>query len=568
MTRSTAKRRKKTQIQKCKYDLLGGFDPHLQAGDQYVYDHAKGMRAVRFIEGELTFTKGVWKGKPFTLKPWQRQFILCLFGWIDKDTKFRRFSMCLLYIPRKNGKSQLVSAIANFVFHLDEEPDNEIYIAAKTSGQASTLYNMARLMNEQNPLLDSEVEYNKTEKATKKLEDETIMKVVSSDGEAIHSTSPGLGIVDELHTQKKNTVISALMTGMGARQQPLYIEVTTASIIGENICNQRVGLAREVISGEKHFPTFMPVVFEKRPEEEWDDPKTWARVNPSYPEHPSHQTLMNECMLAKLSKVDELDFRQYHLNEQVSAEHAWLDIDQWNQGQKAFTEEELEGQKCFASVDLAQKADLVCVAYYFPELRYIKKTAFIPRRAIKKGFKENRELYQKWYEQKVLKFAGERRIDYDVIVDEVLEADSKYDIIQVAYDPWNAHQFSVMLFNAGMDIVQFPQNMRTMNEPSKEFEAMIIEGSLYHDDPILDWMAGHVHVYRDNNENIKPVKPPDAEAKKIDGIICAIMAIGVANAYDEEGEESIYNTRDLEVIDMDEGDDDDKNTDEEEELII
>lgn len=544
------KRRKKNTEQQCEYDLLGGFNPYLQAGQDYEYIHEKGMRAVNFIEGELTFTKGIWKGKPFTLKPWQRQFILCLFGWYNKKTGKRRFSMCLLYIPRKNGKSELVAAIANFVFHLDEEPDNELYVAAKTAGQASTLYNMARLMNEQNPELDATVEYHKTNKTTKKIEDETIMKVVSSDGEAIHSTSPGLAIVDELHAQKKNTVISALMTGMGARQQPLYIEVTTAAIAGDNICNRRVQLARDIISGEKIMPTFMPVVFEKKEEDPWDDPKTWAKVNPSYPEHPSHESLMNECMLAKLSKTDELDFRQYHLNEQVADENAWLDMEQWEAGKQAINEEDLEGLQCFAAVDLAQKVDLVAVSYYFPAINYLKVNCYIPQRAMKAGMKENRRRYQEWYEMGKLRIAGGKRIDYDIILDDLLEASDRYDVLEVAYDPWNAHQFSNSMVNAGFDIVKFPQNMGTLNEPSKEFEAMIVGNTLVHsnEDPVLDWMAGNVHIYRDSSENVKPIKPSEDPSRKIDGIVAGIMAIGIANAYDEEGKESIYNTQDLLVL--------------------
>ena len=96
---------------------VAGFDPDATKGAcEFNGDAAK--KAVRFFEAGLTHTKGKWAGQRFTLEPWQDAFIRTLFGWQRKDGT-RRFRTAFLFIPRKNGKSQLAAAIANFVLLCD-----------------------------------------------------------------------------------------------------------------------------------------------------------------------------------------------------------------------------------------------------------------------------------------------------------------------------------------------------------------------------------------------------------------------------------------------------------------
>ena len=49
------------------------------------------------------------------------------------------------------------------------------------------------------------------------------------------------------------------------------------------------------------------------------------------------------------------------------------------------------------------------------------------------------------------------------------------------------------------------------------------------DDKLLTWMAGNTVTRTDPAANIKPDKSGD-QTKKIDGIVAAIMALGVAHA--------------------------------------
>ena len=118
------------------------------------------------------------------------------------------------------------------------------------------------------------------------------------------------------------------------------------------------------------------------------------------------------------------------------------------------------------------------------------------------------------------------------------------------YDPWNASQFATQLSDKdGMNLTEFRQGFKSMNEPSKELEKKIIEQKLvYFNNPVLPWMASNVQVQDDPAGNIKPVKANKDSPKKIDGIVALVMAIGIANAKKEIEPENVYDNRGIIII--------------------
>jgi phage terminase large subunit-like protein len=68
-----------------------------------VYDKAKSDHAVNFIN-QLKHTKGIWRGVPFELLPWQDEIIRDVFGTI-KENGYRQYNTAYVEIPKKNGKA-------------------------------------------------------------------------------------------------------------------------------------------------------------------------------------------------------------------------------------------------------------------------------------------------------------------------------------------------------------------------------------------------------------------------------------------------------------------------------
>ena len=75
----------------------------------------------------------------------------------------------------------------------------------------------------------------------------------------------------------------------------------------------------------------------------------------------------------------------------------------------------------------------------------------------------------------------------------------------------------------------FSQTVGKYAWPAALFERLILAGNLHHDgNPITRWEAGHVQAKEDYNGNMRPVKPPRGDGKKIDGIVSLVMALDAA----------------------------------------
>jgi phage terminase large subunit-like protein len=69
----------------------------------------------------------------------------------------------------------------------------------------------------------------------------------------------------------------------------------------------------------------------------------------------------------------------------------------------------------------------------------------------------------------------------------------------------------------------------------------VLEGVIIHNNnPVLKWMASNVAVLQDPAGNVKTNK--DKSSEKIDGIVSAIMAIGLMTV-DPGAESIVYETR-------------------------
>jgi phage terminase large subunit-like protein len=113
------------------------------------------------------------------------------------------------------------------------------------------------------------------------------------------------------------------------------------------------------------------------------------------------------------------------------------------------------------------------------------------------------------------------------IEERIKESASVYNIKEIAFDPWNAKATAQNLTEDGIEMVEFPQNIRNYNEPSQLLERLIRQGQLHHGgNAVLSWMAGNVTAKMDGVGNIMPDRKKSAN--KIDGIPATIMALARA----------------------------------------
>ena len=514
--------------------LLPGYDPWVNA-DGYRFDEERADLVVDFFVECLVFIEGAKAGQPFSLEPWQQAFVGNLFGWIDKKTDYRRYREAILYVGRKNGKTPLASGIVDYMLFVDGEPGAQIYSAAADRDQAALIYRHAAGMIQRDADLSARCKVYKSMKAIEVPETVSIYKALSSVAETKHGHSVHCALIDELHAHKNRDLVDVLITGTGARTQPLIIHITTADFMRESVCNEKYDYGCRVRDGLIPDAAFLPAIYEADAKADWTSPDTWRCANPNlgvsiYPEY-----LERECAKAQDSSALENIFKRLHLNIRTETSVLWLNMDRWRTCGDAIDLATLAGRSCYAGMDLATTSDITAFVLWFPpeeddEAGTLLPFFWIPEVTIEQRSRRDQAQYAQWARDGLLVATPGNVTDYRFIRAQINELGQRYSIQQIAFDPWNATHLATELGeDDGFNMVQFRQGHKSMNEPSKEFERLVIAAAIRHGgNAVLTWMASNAVVRTDPAGNIKPDKAKSHE--KIDGIVSAIMAIGLAMA--------------------------------------
>lgn len=514
------------------------------------YDKKKADRAVTFIEN-LCHTKGKWAGTPFWLLPWQEQLIRDIFGIVKPDGN-RQFRTAFVEICKKVGKSELAAAVALYLLYADNEPSAEVYGAAADRQQASIVFDVAKQMVEMSPAL---MKRSKLMGATKRIVNYSnagYYQVLSAEVGGKHGFSVSGLVFDEIHTQPNRQLYDVLTKGSSdARQNPLHFIITTAGNDRHSIAFELHTKAVDILEGRRVDPTFYPVVYGLKDDEDWEDEANWYKVNPSLGYTVDIERLRDACREAKQNPADEITFKWLRCNMWVSSTVAWIPDAIYMRGDEPIDMDALAGRDCYAGLDLSSTGDITALVLIFPprdeEEKYVLLPYFwIPEETIPRRVKANSVPYDIWEKQGYIMSTEGNVIHYDFIEKFIMDLSEKYHILEIAVDRWNATQMIQNLEGEGFTIVPFGQGFSSMSAPTKEFYRLLMEGRIIHGgNPVLRWMAGNVVIDTDPAGNIKVTKAKSKE--KIDGIVAAIMALD--RCIRQEGQSgSVYDERGLLVF--------------------
>ena len=525
--------------------LIPGYDPW-RGAEGYSFDHRLASYSIDFFSECLTHVEGQWAGKPFELSSWQQAIVGNLFGWINDATGLRRYREAMLYVPRKNGKTNLIGGIVNYLFHCDREPGAQIYLAAAERDQASLCFNIAAQMNYSNPALISRCDIYPGRKQMVMKQHlcegkQSEVKAISADANTKHGFNIHAAVIDELHAQPNRDLVDVLQTGTVSRSQPIIFHVTTADFDRPSICNEKHDYACKVRDGIINDPSFLPAIWEATLEDDWKHPDTWKKANPNFGVSVSHDYLQRECLRAVESPAYENTFKRLHLNIKTQQDVRWLLMERWDHTDGELPS--LEGKPCIGGLDLASTSDLSAFVLFFPSdsgQHYVLPFFWLPSDTAKKRDRDDRVPYLQWIQQGFVRKTEGDVTDYDIIRRDINDLRKKYNIKEIAFDPWNATQLANQLMQDGYELVKYGQTMANMNEPSKRLEKLIGSQSIcFGRNPVLRWMASNVTVIQNSDGHIRPDKKRSTE--KIDGIVALVMTLGRWIASKET--KSVYQTR-------------------------
>lgn len=508
----------------------GGYSPWETRGN-CTFKKAAADNAVRFFAERLKHVKGDMAGMAMELQKWQANIIAALFGWRRPDGS-RRYRTAYVEIPRKAGKSTLASGIALLLLYCDGEAGAEVYSCASDRDQAAIVFDIGRENVQANPSLVSRskiyqrsiVHYDpKTGVARGS------WKVLSSEAASKHGYNPSGIIFDELHAQPNRELWDVMRTGRGARTQPLVVAITTAGYDRHSVCWEVRQQAVAVRDNTAPNESFLPVIYSAEMEDDWTSPETWKKAQPNLGVSVPLSFYEEECLNAQQSPAFENTFRRLYLNQWTEADVRWLPMDRWRESGDPLPD--LAGEICWAGLDLSTTTDVTALVLCFHRPGggfYLMPFFWLPGDSARKREHRDGVPYSLWARQGYITMTDGEVVDYDIVRRDINELRERYNIQEIAIDPWNAAQISTQLAGDGFEIAAFRQGYGSLSAPSKEFEKLVLAGDLHHGgNPVLEWMASNVAIEQDAAGNIKPSKKKSME--RIDGIVAAVMAIGRAS---------------------------------------
>jgi len=506
---------------------------------QYRFDKDLAEKAAKFIQ-LLPHTKGEWafKRMPITLEPWQLFIVCSAFGWVRKGTKLRRFREVYTEIPRKNGKSAISAGVALFCFTCDDEYGAEVYSGATTEKQAWEVFRPARLMCKRTPALCDAFGVEVNASNMNRPEDGARLEpLIGNPGDG---ASPSCAIVDEYHEHDTDALYTTMLTGMGARRQPLMWAITTAGYNIEGPCYDKRREVIEMLNGTVPNDELFGVIYTVDEGDDWTDPAVLRKANPNMGISVYSDFLLSQQKRAMNNARQANVFKTKHLNIWVSARAAYFNLVSWrNCEDETLTIEQFEGQPCYLSFDLARKLDMNSMVRIFTRdidgrrhYYCIAPKFWVPYDTVYSTDTDHQrtaERFQKWVNSGHLEVTEGAEIDYRVILEEAKAVNRQNPVEESAIDPHGATNLSHHLADEGLSPITIVQNYTNMSDPMKELEAAIEAGRFHHDGhPILTWCISNVvgkHL-PGNDDVVRPIK--EHSENKIDGATALIMDIGRA----------------------------------------
>lgn len=515
------------------------------------YDKEEADFVVAFIE-QLKHTKGEFYNQPFELIDWQEQIIRDVFGILKKDG-CRQFNTVYIEVPKKCGKSELAAAVALFMLTADGEQRGEVYGCAADRDQASLVFDVACDMVRLCKPLEKRCDIRPSRKSIHFGPTASTYKAVSADVAGKSGINVSALIFDELWVQKSRDFYQMMTSGTSdARRNPLHFIITTAGNDQNTICYELHQKAVDILEGRKFDPHFYPVIYGADENDDWTDPKTWYKANPSLGITITEDKVAAACEQARQNPAEENAFRQLRLNQWVKQSIRWMPMEKWDACKVNFEESVLEGRVCYAGLDLSSTTDITALVLVFPPIDeddkyHVLPYFWVPEETVGLRVRRDHVPYDIWEKQSYIMTTEGNVIHYGEIEHFIYDLYDRFNIREVVYDRWGATQISQDIENFGIMVVPFGQGFASMSPPTKELMKLVLEQKIAHTGhPVLRWMMDNIFIRTDPAGNIKMDKSKCTE--KIDGAVALVMGLDRAIRCGNDTSESVYDERGLIVI--------------------
>jgi phage terminase large subunit-like protein len=499
----------------------------------FVFDLEAAQRKCEFVELSPHVKGKKFAGRKIHLEPWQCFIITTAFGWIHRETGFRRFRRVYIEVAKGNAKSTLTSAIANAVGFAENEPGAEVYSAATTRDQAKVVFSvsqaMLRGMSEFCERAGVDVAAHSINQACTN----SFFRPLSSDANSVEGILPFFTCIDELHAHPSRDLYDNLDTANGKRDGSMLWSITTAGSDQAGICYEVHQYVTRILDGTNRDDSFFGIIFSIDDDDDWAVLENIRKANPNWGVSVDPAEIGQKLQKALQIASAQPTFKTKHCDVWVNADHAWMDMVRFRKcADPQISDQQFTGKPCVIGLDLASKIDILAALKVFwrdepgaeqqkPKRHYYAFGKYwLPEARVEQA--QNSQ-YQGWaIEERIETSPGDVN-DFDLVELWIREQAKRFSVRDVGHDPWNAVEIVNHLQKERILCTEVPQTVQQLNEPMNELEAAVYDGRFHYDgDPILEWGISNVVAHRDRNDNIFPTK--EKAEKKIDPVTALLNA--------------------------------------------
>lgn len=437
---------------------------------------------------------------PLILEPWQVFIVYNLIGFYYRGTNERRYKEAFIFIPRKNGKTTFIAALAWGLALLERKSGATIYIVAASMQQAVQSFNFILYSLKASGMVGEFIIHDSQNEHSIKYEflDEDglpegsiYIQALASNPDAQDSFNCNIAIADEIHAFKRPSQYNRFKEAMKAYTNKLMIGITTAGDNINSFCYRRLGYALKVVEGTVKDDSLFCFISRADQDEngtvDFTNPEQHEKANPNYGISIRPSDILQESLQAMNDPQQRKDFLSRSLNIYTSAMRAWFDLEEFQRSDEKYswTLEELAKLPIdwYGGADLSKLHDLTAAALYgrYKDVDIIITHAFFPVvMAHKKADEDGIPLFG-WADDGWLTLCNSPTVNHaDVINWFISMRRMGFKVRQVGHDRKFCREYFIGMKAAGFNIIDQPQYYYKKSEGFRHIENAVKNGKLYY----------------------------------------------------------------------------------------
>jgi phage terminase large subunit-like protein len=480
----------------------------------YIFDEGKANKYLRFMPF-FRHTKGPLTGKRKIPELIEKFIFGNIYGWVHRDTNYRRFRKGYWQVARKNAKSQDLAIEGIYEMSGYGVQSAECYVAATKKDQTRYVWGEARAISAACTELKGKVKTKFHDDVGQKVilhekSNSFFARMSEEDKKKGDGSNPQFVALDEYHAHPTSEYYDIATSGMKTREQPLLMIITTAGFELNNPCYRdeyqyvsNILNPDSVIENDRYFVMINELDMNEEGEliDDIKDENVWIKANPIIGKtEVGKESIRDELLVAQDKPEKMRDFLTKTMDIWVNQRNCgYMNMAKWKRcgASKDNPWPDIKGLEVTCGFDLSVIIDLTSISFEIPlpdERIAVMSHSFLPEATLFAKMKTDKVPYDRWAKEGWITITPGETVDYKVMMKWCMEEIKRLELIEkeLCFDRYLANRLMPELSEEGHTVIEIPQGIPTLGEPTKDFRAKVYDGKIIHNNnPVLSWAMGN-----------------------------------------------------------------------------